>query len=130
MTRLTCRGSQWDVEPWGAAMPPRSGAALGAARLGRKRQCETMQVYKPALVQLRADIAARQNKRDRQLPAAAPIENHTLSGGQHLPGDPRHPALRAIFVRVHAGVVQAQAEARPPPIRLVQSAPDSGEVVR
>jgi len=40
-----------------------------------------MKVYKPALVQSGADVAARQNERDRQFPAAAPVEYHALAGG-------------------------------------------------
>ena len=78
---------------------------------GGFRQGQPVQRHQPGLVQARPDVAAGQHEGDRQFPLPAPRENQALAPGNHAVVDARQAADRTKFVRIHAGVVEAQVEA-------------------
>src|SRR5437764_718518 len=100
MTQLTCHGGRWYVEPLGAEMPPRSGAALGSAALraalgcrARKRVLEASEHFRPAeLRPLTRRIAPRPGGVETGV-----LENEARAVAVRFESDGHPPQLTAFF---------------------------------
>lgn len=89
-----------------------------------------MEVNETLFSQPRADIPPSEGEGDRQPVTTAPLEDHSLTNGQHLFGDPRRPACRAVLVWVHAGIIETEAEVDFLSINCLQPLPEGRQVFR
>ncbi len=87
-----------------------------------------MGVHQIGLAELGSSISTREDKSDGNAPCPTPIEHETLPVGQNFPGDTAPAAEVAIFVGVHAGVVEAQVESGRPACEFLHLSADARQI--